>query len=69
MWTFGNRLLKRMLHKFFVTDVKENPLQMLNLSVTDFTSLLPINALSVTGYFSSLLIAAVLVTGYKVCYR
>jgi hypothetical protein len=34
MWTSGTGLLKRPLHKFFVTDVKESSLQMLNLSVT-----------------------------------
>jgi hypothetical protein len=33
MWTPGNGLLKCPLHKFFVTDVKESLLQMLNLSV------------------------------------
>jgi hypothetical protein len=31
---YGNRLLKRLLHEFFVTDVKVSPLQKLNLLVT-----------------------------------
>jgi hypothetical protein len=69
MWTSGNGLLKRPLHKLFVTDVKESPLQMLNLSITGLSSPLPTNALSVTGCLSLLLIAVVLVTSYKVHYR
>jgi hypothetical protein len=69
MWTSGNGLLKRPFYKLFVMDVKECPLQMLNLSVTGLYSPLLINALSVTGYLSPLLIAAVLVTGYKVWYQ
>jgi hypothetical protein len=69
MWTSGNRFLKRPLHKFFVTDVKESSLQMLNLLVTGLKSPLLINALSVTGYLSPLLIAAILVMGYKVYYE
>jgi hypothetical protein len=34
MWTSGNGLLKHLLHKFFVTNVKESPLHTLNVSVT-----------------------------------
>jgi hypothetical protein len=30
MWTSGNGIFKRPLHKLFVTGVKESPLQMLN---------------------------------------
>jgi hypothetical protein len=66
MWTSGNGLLKRPLHKFFVTEREPvtNVKPIGNELVKSVTDQCP----SVTGCLSLSLLVVVLVTGYKVHY-
>jgi hypothetical protein len=68
MWTSDNGLLKRPLHKFFVTDVKEpvtNVKPIGNGLVKSVTDEWPIG----NGLLKSVTDHSVLVTCYKVRYR
>jgi hypothetical protein len=69
MRTSGNGLLKRLLHKFFVTDVKASPFQKLkpigNRLVKSVTDQCPVGS----GLFKFVTITVVLVTGFSVRYR